>query len=478
MDVEQRLHSKLLMSIPQPFLFPRTTIPKLKADEPTASKKMRLRKPGLRSNLILLSEVLLLSLSLGGFSSDLFVILLKGGKILSGFGELSLLHTLSDVPMDEGSLGVHKIELVVNSGKGLSDGSGVSNQAYGSLNSGKISSWDNGWRLVVNTALESGWTPVDELDGSLGLDGGYSGVDVLRDDISSVHKTTGHVLSVSWVTLGHHTGRFEDGVGDLRDRKLLVVGLLGRDDWSIRGQHKVDSWVRNQVSLELSDINVKGSIESEGGGKGGDNLGDQSVKIGVSWSLDIKVSSTDVIKGLVIHAESAISVFQKGVSRKDGVVWFNDGGRDLRGWGDGERKLGLSSVINGKSLQKEGSKTGSGSSSGGVEAKESLESGTVVGQLTDSVKDKVDNLLTDGVMSTGVVIGGIFLSGDDLLRVVKLSVGTRSDFVTDGWLKIDVDGSWDVLSGTSFREKGVEGIVSTSDSLVGWHLTIRLDSVL
>ena len=81
-------------------------------------------------------------------------------------------------------------------------------------------------------------------------------------------------------------------------------------------------------------------------------------------------------------------------------------------------------------------------------------------------------------MSTGVVIGGIFLTGDDLLRVVKLSVGTRSDFIADGWLKIDVDGSWDVLSGTSFREKGVEGIVSTSDSLVGWHLTIRLDSVL
>merc|ERR1712166_453827 len=32
-------------------------------------------------------------------------------------GELTLLHTFPDVPMDEGTLGVHKIELVVNAGE-------------------------------------------------------------------------------------------------------------------------------------------------------------------------------------------------------------------------------------------------------------------------------------------------------------------------------------------------------------------------
>ena len=40
---------------------------------------------------------------------------LEGGKILTGLGELSLLHALSDVPVHESTLGVHKIELVVNS---------------------------------------------------------------------------------------------------------------------------------------------------------------------------------------------------------------------------------------------------------------------------------------------------------------------------------------------------------------------------
>ena len=74
---------------------------------------------------------------------------------------------------------------------------------------GKITAGDNGRGLVVDTALEASRAPVDELDGSLGLDGGNGGVDVLGDDITSVHEAASHVLSVSWVTLGHHGGWLE-----------------------------------------------------------------------------------------------------------------------------------------------------------------------------------------------------------------------------------------------------------------------------
>ena len=45
--------------------------------------------------------------SFSSLDTDFFVILLKGSQIFSGFGELTFLHTLTDVPMDEGSLGVH-----------------------------------------------------------------------------------------------------------------------------------------------------------------------------------------------------------------------------------------------------------------------------------------------------------------------------------------------------------------------------------
>jgi len=215
--------------------------------------------------------------------------------------------------MDEGSLGIHKIELMINSGEDLSDGSGVGDHADGSHNLGEITTGNDGRRLIVDTALETGRAPVDELDGSLGLDGGNGGVDILGDDVTSEHEAACHVLSVSGVALGHHGGGLEGGVGDLSDGQLLVVGLLGRDDGSIGGKHEMDSGVGHQVGLELSDIDVEGTVESEGGSQGGDDLSDESVQVGVGGSLDIEVSSADVINGFVVDHNSNIGVLEEGV---------------------------------------------------------------------------------------------------------------------------------------------------------------------
>ena len=154
-------------------------------------------------------HALLLALTFGGLDTDFLVILLEGGEIFTGLGEFTFLHTLSDVPMDEGTLGVHEIELVIDSAEHLGDGGGVGDHADGAHDLGEITTWHNGRGLVVDSALETGWAPIDELDGSLGLDGGDSGVDILGDDITSVHEAASHVLSVSGVTLGHHGGGLE-----------------------------------------------------------------------------------------------------------------------------------------------------------------------------------------------------------------------------------------------------------------------------
>jgi hypothetical protein len=283
---------------------------------------------------------------------------------------------------------------------------------------------------------------------------------------------------VSWVALGHHGGWLEGGVGDLSDGELLVVSLLGGDNWGIGRKHEMDSWVWHQVGLELSDIDVKGTVESEGGSEGGDNLSNESVQVGVGWSLDIEVSSADIIDGLVIEDNGNIGVLKEGVSGEHGVVWLNNGGGDLWGWVDGETELGLLTVVDGKSLEEERSETGSGTSTDGVEDEETLETSALIGELSDSVEAEIDDLLTNGVVTSGEVVGGIFLSGDELLWMEELSVGSGSDLIDNGWLEIEEDGSWDVLSGTSLGEEGVEGIVTTTDGLVGWHLTIWLDSVL
>ena len=46
------------------------------------------------------------------------------------------------------------------------------------------------------------------------------------------------------------------------------------------------------------------------------------------------------------------------------------------------------------------------------------------------------------------------------------------------WLQIDKDGTWYVLASASLAKEGVKGIVSSTDSLVGRHLSVRLDTVL
>ena len=45
-------------------------------------------------------------------------------------------------------------------------------------------------------------------------------------------------------------------------------------------------------------------------------------------------------------------------------------------------------------------------------------------------------------------------------------------------LQIDEHGTWHVLSSASLAKESVEGVVSATDSLVGWHLAVWLDAVL
>ena len=143
----------------------------------------------------LIFTFLALAFAFGGVETDFFVVLLEGGKILTGLGEFTFFHTLTDVPVDEGTLGVHKIELVINAGEDLSDSSGVGDHADGAHNLGQVTTGNDSGGLVVDTALEASGAPVDELDGALGLDGGDGGVDVLGDDVTSVEHAASHVLA-------------------------------------------------------------------------------------------------------------------------------------------------------------------------------------------------------------------------------------------------------------------------------------------
>jgi len=171
-------------------------------------------------------------------------------------------------------------------------------------------------------------------------------------------------------------------------------------------------------------------------------------------------------------------VLQKRVRRKYGVVWLNHSGRDLRGRVDGESELGLAAVVDGKTFKDKRAETGSGTPSYSIEDEETLKTSAIVCKLADAVKNKVNNFLSDGVVTTGVVVGSIFLSGNQLLRVIQLPVGSRANFVNDSWLKVNKDSARNVLASTGLGKEGIESVVTTTDGLVRRHLTIWLDAVL
>ena len=142
--------------------------------------------------------------------------------------------------MNESTLGIHEVKLVVEPGPRLCYGGGVGEHADTPGNLGKITSRDHGGWLVVYPNLEPCWAPVNKLDCPLGLDGGDGGIHVLGHHVPPVEHAAGHVLPVPGVALHHLVGRLEARIGDLTHRELFMVSLLSADDGSIDSKGEVD----------------------------------------------------------------------------------------------------------------------------------------------------------------------------------------------------------------------------------------------
>ena len=50
-------------------------------------------------------------------------------------------------------------------------------------------------------------------------------------------------------------------------------------------------------------------------------------------------------------------------------------------------------------------------------------------QFPDPLQDLINMLFTDGVVTTCIVVGGIFLAGNQLLRVEELPIGAGPNFI-------------------------------------------------
>lgn len=101
----------------------------------------------------------------------------------------------------------------------------------------------------------------------------------------------------------------------------------------------------------------------------------------------------------------------------------------LRGRVDGKLELALLSIVHRQSFHQEGSESWASAATEGVEDEETLKTCALISQLPDPVQYQVNDLLSDRVVATGVVVGCIFLAGDQLLGVEELPVCTSADLI-------------------------------------------------
>ena len=157
---------------------------------------------------------------------------------------------------------------------------------------------------AISTYLEASGAPVDELDGFPGLDGCNGGLSLLWCDITTVEQATRHVLALAGVALDHLVAGLEARERHLGDGVLLVVRLVGGEERREAGDGEVDTREGHQVRLELVEIDVQATIESERSGDRRDDLGDESVQVGEARRGDVEVLLADLVDGFVVNLQA------------------------------------------------------------------------------------------------------------------------------------------------------------------------------
>ena len=226
------------------------------------------------------------------------------------------------LPMNERSLRIHEVKFMIKTGPSFSYSGCITKHADCSLNLRQVTTWYHGWWLIINADLETCWAPVNKLDGPLCFDCCYGSVHIFRYNIPSIQHTASHVLAVTWITFHHLIGWFKTSICDFSNGELLMVSFFCRNNRRVCCKWKMNPWIRYKISLEFCQVDIKGPVESQGGGDGADNLTNKTVQVGVCWTLNVQISSTNIIYGFIIHHEGTVRMFQCSVGGKNRVVWF------------------------------------------------------------------------------------------------------------------------------------------------------------
>jgi hypothetical protein len=112
----------------------------------------------------------------------------------------------------------------------------------------------------------------------------------------------------------------------------------------------MNPWKRHEIGLELIQINVEGTIETQARGNRANNLGDKSVEVLIPRARDIQVALTDTKDSLIVDEESAFRVLNSAMCGQNGIVGFYHSSSHAGRRVDNELQLRLLAILSRKTL--------------------------------------------------------------------------------------------------------------------------------
>jgi hypothetical protein len=191
----------------------------------------------------------------------------------------------------------------------------------------------------------------------------------------------------------------------------------------------METWERNHVDGQLSEIGVELTWETETGGDTGHDCRDQVVKISVGWVGQLESSHANIVESLVIDTEGLIGVLNQLMHGESGVVGFNNSVGDLGRWDNGEGSHHAVWELLADLGDQKRSHTGTSSTAERVGDLESLKAVAALSLTTDDIEDLVDKLSTLSIMSFSPVVTSTGLAEDEVIGTEELTEGSSADSI-------------------------------------------------